>query len=116
MTSREMVLCNSIIHTASAAAAGIGAGLAQVPCSDSLVLTPIQLTMTVSLGQVFGITLDESAAKATLASASAATVGRMVSQVLLGWIPGLGNAINAATAATLTETIGWILAKEFSRR
>jgi uncharacterized protein (DUF697 family) len=26
---------------------------------------------------------------------------------MLGWLPGLGNAINAATAAALTEAIGW---------
>jgi uncharacterized protein (DUF697 family) len=30
-----------------------------------------------------------------------------LSQALVGWIPGVGNAINAATAAALTEAIGW---------
>lgn len=45
---------------------------------------------------------------------AAATVGRAVSQVLVGWIPGLGNAINASTAAALTESVGWLLAKEFA--
>jgi len=43
--------------------------------------------MTISLGHVFGIDLGESSAKAALASAAAATVGRTVAQVLLGWIP-----------------------------
>ena len=116
MTNKEIGLCNTIIHTASVASAAVGGGLAQVPTSDNLVITPIQLTMAVSLGKVFGITLDQSAAKAAVASAAAATVGRTASQVLIGWFPGVGNVINAATAATLTETIGWIMAKEFEQQ
>ena len=113
MTSREKGLCNGIIHSASVLAGVVGAGLAQVPCSDNLVITPIQLTMAVSLGRVFGIELEQSAAKAAVASATAATVGRTTAQVLVGWMPGVGNAINATTAASITEAIGWIMVKEF---
>lgn len=116
MTNRETGLCNSIIHSASAAAAAIGGGLAQVPASDNLLITPIQLTMAVSLGKVFGITLDQSAAKAAVASAAAATVGRAASQFFIGWFPIVGNIINAATAASITEAIGWIMAKEFENQ
>lgn len=116
MTSRETTLCNTIIHTASAAAAAVGGGLAQVPTSDNLIITPIQATMAISLGQVFGIALDRSAATAAVASASAAMVGRAASQMLIGWIPGVGNIINAVTAATITEAIGWIMANEFARK
>lgn len=113
MTADQRSKCHAIIHTASASAAAAGAGLAQLPGSDNAVITPIQLAMTVSLGAVFGIQLTQSAA-AALASVAAATVGRAVSQVLVGWIPGLGNAINASTAAALTESVGWLLAKEFA--
>jgi len=116
MTDNQKTKCHAIIHSASVAAGGVGAGLAQVPGSDNLVIAPIQLTMTISLGKVFDITLGESAAKAALASAAAATVGRTASQLLIGWIPGLGNIVNATTAAGLTETIGWILAGEFDKQ
>lgn len=116
MTSRQTSLCSKIIHSASAAAAAVGGGLAQVATSDNLIITPIQLTMAVSLGKVFGITLDQSAAKAAVASAAATTVGRTASQVLIGWLPGVGNIINATTAATITEAIGWIMAKEFENQ
>ena len=116
MTSDQKSKCNAIIHTASVAAAGAGAGLAQIPGSDNAVITPIQLTMTISLGKVFDIDLSESAAKAALGSVAASTIGRTVSQVLLGWIPGIGNAINATTAAGLTEAMGWALADDFSKQ
>ena len=112
MTADQRSKCHAIIHTASASAAAVGAGLAQLPGSDNAAITPIQLAMTVSLGAVFGIQLTQSAA--ALASVAAATVGRAVSQVLVGWIPFVGNAINASTAAALTESVGWLLAKEFA--
>lgn len=115
MTNNEKAMCHGIIHAASAAAAAVGAGLAQVPGSDNAVITPIQLGMAISLGKVFGITLDRSAARAAVASAAASGVGRSVSQALIGWIPGFGNIINATTAATITEAIGWDIAKEFER-
>lgn len=108
--------CHAIIHAASTSAAAVGAGLAQLPCSDTAVITPIQLTMTIALGRVYGLELSESAAGASLATAAAATVGRTASQVLVGWIPGVGNVINACTAATVTETVGWMLAKDFAQR
>jgi len=113
MTKKEKIMCNSIIHSASSAAAAVGAGLAQVPASDNAIITPIQLSMSVSLAKVFGLNLSKGAAEAGVASAAACVVGRAASQVIVGWIPVLGNVVNAVTAASLTESIGWILAKEF---
>ena len=70
MTSSQRSKCHAIIHSASASAGAVGAGLAQIPCSDNMIITPIQLTMTIALGRVFGIELTESAAKASLASST----------------------------------------------
>jgi len=114
--SEQYTACHGIIHTASAAAGAAGAGLAQLPCSDNAVITPIQLAMTIGIGQVFGLELTESAAKAAMASMAGATIGRTLSQVLVGWVPGLGNAVKAATAASVTEALGWLLAKDFARQ
>ena len=50
--------------TRTAAAGAAGAGLAQLPCSDNAVITPVQLAMTISLGREFGIELTESSASA----------------------------------------------------
>ena len=115
ITTTQRAACHSIIHAASISAGAVGFGLANLPCSDNAIITPIQLTMAISLGKVFGLSLTESSARASLASAAGATVGRCVSQVLLGWIPVAGNIINCGTAASLTETIGWLLAEEYSK-
>ena len=72
--------------------------------------------MTVALGKVFGIPMGAGAAEAAVATAGATYTGRLVSQAAVGWIPGYGNAINATTAAGITEAVGWILAKEFAQQ
>ncbi len=105
--SNKTAAAHGIIHTASASAAAIGAGLAQVPGSDNTFITPIQITMLISLAALYGVTLTKGAAAAKLSAFAAGTIGRATSQAFIGWIPGYGNVINATTAATLTETIGW---------
>lgn len=111
-----MKKCKAIIHTASVACGGVGTGLAQIPASDNAVIVPIQVTMIVSLGTVFELNITESVAKSVIASAGASIAGRTATQILWGWIPVIGNAINTATAAGLTEAIGWIAVKNFYER
>lgn len=113
MTEEERSSCHTIIHSASASCAGIGAGLAQAIGSDTLLITPIQITMIIALGKVFNKDISESVAKSLLMSLGGALVGRGVASVLVGWIPGIGNVINASTAAGVTEAIGWAAAKHF---
>jgi uncharacterized protein (DUF697 family) len=107
--------CNVIIHSASVAAGGAGAGLAQVPMADSALIMPIQIAMIISLGKVFDQKVSQAAAKAILSSCAASFVGRGISQILVGWIPGVGNVINTTTAAGITEAIGWLAADNFSK-
>ena len=45
--------CQKIIHTASVAAGGAGTGLSQIPLADTAVITPIQITMIISLAEEF---------------------------------------------------------------
>lgn len=113
LTDSQKTKCNAIIHTASVAAGGVGTGLAQIPLSDNAIITPIQITMIVSLAAVFDIRLTEGAAKGILAGFATSFIGRGISQILFGWIPGLGNAINTATAAGITEAVGWMAVAHF---
>jgi len=113
MTKRQEDLCNGYIHGASVAAGSIGAGFAQIPGSDNLLITPIQVGMIIALGGVFNKSVTETAALTILSELTAGYVGRTLSQVVVGWIPGLGNAINATTAFGITEGIGWLAVKHF---
>jgi uncharacterized protein (DUF697 family) len=98
---------HGIIHSVSAAAGGVGAGLAQIPGSDAPVLMGLQAAMIVGIAEVHGASITKAAAADLVLTFCATMTGRAVSQVLVGWIPGLGNAINASTAAALTEAVGW---------
>lgn len=113
LSEDQKLKCHSIIHTASVAAGGAGTGLAQIPLSDNAIITPIQVTMITSLGAVFEIRVTESAAKGIIAGAAASFVGRGAVQILVGWIPVVGNAINTATAAGITEAVGWMAVAHF---
>ncbi|MDR2465403.1 MAG: hypothetical protein LBD38_03905 [Streptococcaceae bacterium] len=103
-----------IIHAASLGAGSVGAGLAQLPGSDAAIIVPIQVAMVVSLSKLFDRPLKEGVAKSLVMQTTATMVGRGVSEFLVGWIPIAGNVINAGTASIITETLGWIIANEFS--
>lgn len=105
--------CAAIIHSAATAAGAAGAGVAQIPLADSALITPIQVTMIIALGKVFDQEIIESTARAIISGAAASFAGRAASQLLLGWIPGVGNLINTGTAASITEMIGWSAANKF---
>lgn len=98
---------HAIIHAASVTAGGIGAGLAQLPGADMPVLTALQTAMLVAIGYEHGCEITKAHAKSILLTFPAGYGGRALSQFLVGWIPGYGNAVNASTAMAITETIGW---------
>ena len=113
ITDEEYAWCHGIIHSASAAAAAIGGGLAQIPVADTVAITGLQIGMIVGLGQALGVEITRSGAEALLASEMSGFVGKTVAKVLCGWIPGVGNIINAATGASITEAIGWLVVEDF---
>ncbi len=105
---------HGIIHTSASASAAVGSGLAQVPGSDAPIICGIQTTMIVAIAYEHNITLEKTVAADLLLVFAAEHCGRGISQVLVGWIPGFGNAINATTAAALTEAVGWAANEYFS--
>lgn len=110
----QLKKCHAIIHSASVSSGAIGTSLAQIPLSDTAIITPIQIAMITGLGTVFDLRITEGVAKGIIGSVAVALAGRSLSQLLIGWIPGIGNVINTATAAGLTEAIGWVAVKHFS--
>jgi uncharacterized protein (DUF697 family) len=101
---------HDIIHAASSACAGIDGGSAQVPESDSGAIVPTRITMIIAIASEHGIEITNAAAADLLDTFSATMRSRQVPfsrQALVGWLPGIDNAINESAAAAFTEAIGW---------
>ncbi|MCC6806130.1 MAG: hypothetical protein IT381_01795 [Deltaproteobacteria bacterium] len=98
---------HGVIHTATLSCGGVGAGLAQLPMADTVPITTIQLGMINAIALIHGRPLSDVAATSMLGTFTASMFGRSISQWLVGWIPGWGNTVNAATAATITQAMGW---------
>ena len=99
----------AIIATATTAAAGAGA--VPIPLSDAAVIIPIQVTMIASLAGLYG--LREEAVKQSALPFVARLAGVFLATTLLKLIPGLGSAINATVAATLTGAMGLYVKNNF---
>jgi len=99
----------AIIATATTAAAGAGA--VPIPLSDAAVIIPIQVTMIASLAGLYG--LREEAVKQSALPFVARLAGVFLATSLLKLIPGLGSAINATIAATLTGAMGLYVKSNF---
>ena len=113
MTDEQKTQCHVIIHGAATSAAGVAAAMAQLPGLDNAPLMAIETVMVVSLGKVFGVDVLETTAKGIIMSYLATAVGRGLFQFGVGWIPLLGNAVNAATAFGVVEAMGWAVAADF---
>lgn len=107
--------CRRIIHGSALIGGLVASGLAQIPASDNAVLVPLEIIMVLTLGHVFGIRLRHSYRISLILTAAATMIGRAVSEVLVGWIPVIGNLFDALTAIAVIEGLGWMVAKEFRR-
>lgn len=109
--------CHIAIHSATLAAAA--AGGIPIPMSDAIPITAAQIGMVVALGKIFDVTLSEAAAKSVVGVALTQQAGRAIFANILKAVPGAGQVagivVGAATAASLTEALGWIVADDFFR-
>lgn len=115
MPSDKKKKCHVIIHVASAAA--LAAGTIPIPLADTIPISAAQVIMVVNLGKVFDFSISESVAKSIIGVGVAQQVGKSFVKELLKAIgkKTLGPAISGATAASLTELMGWMIADDFYR-
>lgn len=106
MKSEQRRECELIINGASMAAGAVGAGLAQLPGADAVIIMPIQVAMIVGLGRVFGLKVSQSAARSAAYATLGTIVGRGASTLLARRIPGIGNLVNAGVAGGVTQLLG----------
>ncbi|WRD04835.1 hypothetical protein E5K73_03330 [Helicobacter pylori] len=105
--------CKTIIHVASGAAGA--AGLIPIPFSDALAITLIQAGMIYKMNDAFGMDLDKSVGASLIAGllsvTAVAQVGRTLVNGFLKFIPVVGSVAGCATAAIITEGIGFAYLK-----
>ncbi|EMH11907.1 hypothetical protein HMPREF1410_00055 [Helicobacter pylori GAM249T] len=102
-----------IIHVASGLAGA--AGLIPIPFSDALAIAPIQTGMIYKMNDAFGMDLDKSVGASLVAGllsvTAVAQVGRTLVSGFLKFIPVVGSVAGGATAAVITEGIGFAYLK-----
>ncbi|GAA9641138.1 hypothetical protein Va24_12430 [Helicobacter pylori] len=103
----------TIIHIASITAGA--AGLIPIPFSDAFAIAPIQAGMIYKMNDAFGMDLDKSVGASLVAGllgvTAVAQVGRTLVNGLFKFIPVVGSVAGSATAAIITEGIGFAYLK-----
>ncbi|WQT16819.1 50S ribosome-binding GTPase [Helicobacter pylori] len=103
----------TIIHVASGAAGGVG--LIPIPFSDALAIAPIQAGMIYKMNDAFEVKMEESVATSLITGLLGVTavvqVGRTLVNGFLKFIPAVGSVAGGATAAVITEGIGFAYLK-----
>ncbi len=106
----------AIVINSFAVAHGVVAFLlANTLIGDTVILTGLTIAMIVWIAGIYGVEMDnpEHVLEAIL-KVSAGPVGVYVAAKLIFWLPGIGNAANAATTVAITEIIGWTCVTLFS--
>jgi len=97
----------------------VTAAAVPIPLSDSAVLTPLQLTMSVHIMKIYGIDNYKSAITSVVNSTIVSQAGKTLAKLLIGnatkLIPGfgsiIGGAINSTVAGSLTGAIGYAISE-----
>ena len=113
MTKEQSKQATAIISSAAVSAAAISGLSSQIPLADNVVLSGVEITMTINLGKVFGREISNSLAWSIILSQLGTLTGKAVSQLLMSWIPGIGNITNAITSVGVIETLGWSIVDYF---
>ncbi len=103
----------TIIHVAAGATGA--AGLIPIPFSDALAIAPIQAGMIYKMNDAFGMDLEDSVVASLITGllgvTAVAQVGRTLVNGLLKFIPVVGSVAGGATAAVITEGMGFAYLK-----
>ncbi len=103
----------NIIHVASGVAGAVG--LIPIPFSDALAIAPIQAGMIYKMNDAFVVKMKDSVVASLITGLLGVTavvqVGRTLVNGLLKFIPVVGSVAGGATAAIITEGIGFAYLK-----
>lgn len=97
MTSWQKNQCDAIISKAKAKAALNG---------SNANLSNILTNMVIEIGEVFGYDVRGNIPSDLKADIVCYTTGSAINRLLTGWIPGVGKAVNHASAACMPDDVG----------
>ena len=103
---------NKYIQSAAGTAAAIA--VSPIPVSDILAIAPLQVTMVIKIGLIFGHKLESSSAKELIGTVAGGVAFRYAAQVLVKFIPGAGSVIGPVIAYGGTVAIGETAVAYFS--
>ncbi len=104
--------CKTIIHVASSTAGA--AGVSPIPFSDMPLIAGVQTGMIYEMNDVFEVSLRKSAAPTFITGILGVTAigqGARAFVNMIKFVPGLGSVAGVATAAAITEGIGFAYLK-----
>jgi predicted GTPase len=96
----------------SATTAGAAVLVNPLPASDWVALVPIQLSMIVAIGAIYGKTITPSTAKETIAALGFGFAARTVFQGVISLLPGVKNVLGPPYAFAATHALG-LMAKAY---
>lgn len=97
----------AIIHGFAVAHAVTAFSLSQTLVGDEVALTSLTVGMVISISRVNGQDWGVSEGLALIGTMAGYYLGSRGLVFLVKWIPGIGNAANAATTFAVTELLGW---------
>jgi uncharacterized protein (DUF697 family) len=111
-----------IINAAAAASAGAAGMLSRKNVlgaffkADAPILAAIAVGMAVAIGNLFDKSTGSATAISVLSKHMGSGLGLAGTESLLGWVPVLGNAANAAITFEYMEKLGWDIYDYFDEK
>ena len=112
--SSKKEVAYKIVKTFSVTVA-TSAGLNPLPMSDSLLIAPQQIAMSVKISKIFGFDSFGENAKALLQSQLVSLAGKQLVTSLTKFIPIAGQVINASVAGSMTFALGTALIEIYAK-
>ncbi|MGZ5008334.1 MAG: hypothetical protein ACXWE9_09820 [Methylobacter sp.] len=116
MTDEERkAKATKIIDDIAQTAATLTAVFSQIPGMGVATLTKLYLEMLAKIAALFNQKLEPQAARSLVLTGCNRYTGAIFQKSVLGWIPLIGNAVNAKITYDLTKNIGWFFYNHFDR-
>ncbi len=95
-----------LVQVNTIAAGTLAASMAQIPFADAAPLALNDAVMIIGIADIYGVQLGKSAALSMVGAIAANQAGTSLFKAAVGWIPLLGNGVNASVAVATTEATG----------